>query len=192
MTPEICFALKNSWRCAVHSKAVVIGILLLFGTYAFAEPQPVAVKDWTFIDTGGGTGIAKTINDSGSVLGIYCAALKNCDAYLISSMTCEVGSKYPGLINAGSGSFSISVTCKNIAADGEKPNYAFVFAEFDLIRNLMLKDHSVGVALPLANGQFKVTRFSLEGSNETLAAVGRAISNGTKQAKAKQAKDETI
>lgn len=178
----------------MHIKAVVIGIMFLVATHvAVAEPKPVAIKDWTFIDTGGGTGIAKTINESGSVLGIYCLAKQNCEAYMMSSMTCEVGSKYPGLINADSGSFHVSVTCRNIASEDQKPNYAFVFDEFDLIRNLMLKDHSVGVALPLASGQFKVTRFSLEGSNETLAAVSRALTNGgTKQVSAKQAKDQTI
>ena len=174
-------------------RAVVIGIVLVVATHvAVAEPKPVAIKDWTFIDTGGGTGIAKTINESGSVLGIYCIAKQNCDAYMVSSMTCEVGSKYPGLINSDSGSFHASVTCRNIASEGEKPNYAFVFDEFDLIRNLMLKDHTVGVALPLASGQFKVARFSLEGSNETLAAVSRAMNGGAKQVSTTQTKDQTI
>ncbi len=173
-------------------RAVVIGITVLIGGHAMAASQPVVVKDWSFIDTGNGTGIAKTYNESGSVLGLYCAAANNCDAYMMTAMGCDDGHKYPGLVNADSGAYNVTVTCQNIASAGEKPNFAFVFDDFNTIKGLMLKDHSVGIALPLASGQFKVARFSLEGSNETLAAVNRAITNGSKQVSAKQAKDETI
>jgi hypothetical protein len=139
-----------------------------------------------------GTAVASTSNDSGSTLGVYCLGAKNCDAYLRTSTTCEEGAKYPVLVNSDSGANNFVVTCKNLASTGEKQNFVFVFDQFDTLINLMLKDRALGVAFPLASGQFKVARFSLDGSNESLAAVNRVVTSGVKAVSGKQVKDETL
>ena len=52
--------------------------------------------------------------------------------------------------------------------------------DFQTVVNLMFQDRVAGFSIPMANGTFKVTRFSLEGSNEALAAVNQAITKNSK------------
>jgi hypothetical protein len=159
-------------------------ILVLATLSAHAAGGTRVEKDWTFQDTGNGTAVAYTNNDSGSTLGVFCAAAKNCSVYLKTATGCNDGAKYPVLVNADSGAMTVSLTCQNIASAGEKRNFVFVFDDFNAIFCAMVKDSALGVALPLAGGQFKVARFSLNGSTETIAEVNRAIESGVKKVSA--------
>jgi hypothetical protein len=165
---------------------------LLLAAMASAANQPIVTKDWSFTNTGNGSAVASTSNDSGSTLGVYCLGAKNCAAYLQTLTACEDGAKYPVLVNSDSGASNFMLTCKNLASAGEKQNFVFVFDQFDALINLLLKDRAIGVAFPLAGGQFKVARFSLDGSNESLAAVNRVVTSGVKAVSGKQVKDETL
>ena len=138
--------------------------------------QPVTVKDWVFQKQGNGTAEAWTVNESGSQLGVVCYRKGSCLAYFVSdSGSCDDGSKYPALMNAGSGALSLSTVCRKIETDSGKARFVLVINEFDPVLDSMLKDHNMGIVIPMANGMFKVARFSLEGSNEALSAVNRAI-----------------
>jgi hypothetical protein len=85
-----------------------------------------------------------------------------------------VGGKYPMLLNSDSGASSISATCGIANSPALNKRSLLTIDDFQLVLNTMLKDLDAGVAIPLASGQFKVARFSLEGSNEALAAVNGA------------------
>jgi hypothetical protein len=55
-----------------------------------------------------------------------------------------------------------------------------VFDEFPTVLNMMLKDRVAGFSVPTANATFKVPRFRLDGSNEALMAVNKAMEAKTK------------
>lgn len=158
-------------------------LALLFATPSWSD-QPVRVKDWIFQKTNG-MAEAWTVNDSGSQLGVVCSTASSCLAYFVSdSGTCEDGSKYPALLNSASGALALSTMCKKIGSDSEKPRFVLVINEFNQVLDAMLKDHNLGIVIPMASGMFKVARFSLEGSNEALSAVNQATGSQSKPARA--------
>lgn len=161
--------------------AILVGLLIAASTLS-AAPRTITIKDWIFKSYDDGSAGAYTENQSGSSLGLYCASKADCTVYLTSGDGCDEGAKVPMLMSAGGGASSLSTTCKNIANAGEKPFYVNVIDDFNGVLNTMLKEHAVGFAIPMASGQFKVVRFSLEGTNEALAAV-----NGSLRATAKPA-----
>jgi hypothetical protein len=161
--------------------AVIFAFLSAFTVSpSIAEPRSGSVKDWTFRLFDDGSARAQTLNDSGSVLGVYCVAAKNCQAYLLASTDCEENGKYPVLMNSTSGAKALDTTCTNIGTPDSKPRFALLFDDFESVVNLMFKDRVAGFSIPMADGTFKVTRFSLDGSNEALAAVNQAITKNSK------------
>jgi hypothetical protein len=156
-------------------------ILVISGlSPANSEPRSGAVKDWTFKLFDDGSAGAQTLNDSGSALGVYCAAAKNCQVYLLASTDCEENGKYPVLVNSTSGAKALDTTCANISTPDAKPRFALFFDDFQTVVSLMFKDRVAGFSIPMADGTFKVTRFSLDGSNEALTTVNKAIESKSK------------
>lgn len=144
--------------------------------------QPVSVKNWVSQNYADGSSGAWTNNESGSSLGLYCTAANQCTAFLGADTGCDDGSKYPAMMNTDSGASSQPMTCANISSANEKPRYVLVFDDFQTVLGVVLKNHAIGFAIPLAGGMFKVMHFSLEGSNEALAAVSAAIKSESKKA----------
>jgi hypothetical protein len=166
-------------------------LVLASSPLAAAPPKSGTVKDWTFTDYADGTAGAQTTNESESSLGVYCASKDNCLAYLATDSGCQDGSKYTVMMNANSGANALLATCKSLATPRSKQQFALFFEDLGAVLDTMLKDHTVGFAIPLASGQFKVVRFSLEGSNETLAAVDSA-EGAAPGAKPAVNRDETL
>jgi hypothetical protein len=140
-----------------------------------AADRAVRVKDWSFQREANGSVLAFTSNETGSALGVFCSQLQHCLAYLASDNGCEVGNRYVVLVSADSGALSLGTTCADIGISASKQKFVVVIDDFDTIFNTLLKAHSIGVSMPLAGGHFKVARFSLKGSNETLSAVTHAL-----------------
>ena len=161
--------------------ALVFSFLSAFAvSQSNAEPRSASVKDWSFKLFDDGSAGAQTLNDSGLALGVYCAAAKNCQAYLLASMDCEENGKYPVLMNSTSGAQALNTTCANISTPDSKPRFALFFDDFEAVVSLMFKDRVAGFSIPMADGTFKVSRFSLDGSNEALTAVNQAITKNSK------------
>jgi hypothetical protein len=159
--------------------------VLLAGLASIWNPawatQAVSVKDWLFQDNGSSGAEAWTVNDSGSQIGVVCFGKSNCIAYFVSdSGTCQDDSKYPALLNSASGALALTTVCKKIESQTGKPRFVLVINEFNAVLDSILKDHNLGIVIPMASGMFKVARFSLEGSNEALAAVNRSTAAESK------------
>jgi hypothetical protein len=140
-----------------------------------ADNPPQTIKDWIFNTLDGGGALAYTNSSSGSVLGVICVKYKTCYAYFGAGDTCEPGSKYSMLVNSDGGALPVTGTCSDIGGATGKRQFVQFLDPFDNIVSSILHNHWMGVAVPMADGQFKVFRFSLEGSNETFAAVSRAL-----------------
>jgi hypothetical protein len=151
--------------------AVVAAILAM---PIHAADEMVHVKDWSFQKDANGSAYAFTKEESGSTLGVACSQARHCVAFLTSGNGCEVGTKYVVLVNADSGALSLGTTCADIEFGPSKQRFVVVIDDFNAAFNTLLKAHSIGVSMPLAGGHFKVARFSLKGSSETLSAVTQA------------------
>jgi len=165
-------------------RTYLLGLLLtlVVGLPAYAEPRMTTVRDWTYKDFHDGSAAGSTTNESGSTLIVYCAAAEQCMIFLVTSTGCEENGKYTVLVNADSGAVAENATCSKISTPAAKEQFALVFNDFQTLLNTILKDHMIGFSIPLANGMFKVTRFSLEGSNEVLSAVGQSVKGSSKPA----------
>jgi hypothetical protein len=168
-----------------------LSLVLVATPLAAAPPKSGVVKDWVFTNYGDGTAAAHTTNDSGSSVGIYCSTKESCIAFLATDSGCQDGNKYTVMMNANSGANALVATCKNLATVESKQHFVLVFEDFDSVLTSVLRDHTVGFAIPLASGQFKVARFSLEGSNETLSAV-HSTTAAVPGPKAASNRDETL
>jgi hypothetical protein len=79
------------------------------------------------------------------------------------------------LVRADNGALSLGTASADIGISTSKRKFVIVIDDFNIIFHTILKAHSNGVSMPLAGGHFKVARFSLKRSNETLSAPTHAV-----------------
>lgn len=148
-------------------------LILLAGTSAYAA-ETKKFGDW-IVDLDKTYAEAYSSNSSGSTIGMFCLkSSQECMYYLSTGDTCTVDTKTVGLINAETGAWSVELYCTKIE-DGRHINF---FTNFDEIDHLIKSNKSVGLALPMQDGQFKVIRFSLLGSEKATTEAARYISTG--------------
>lgn len=124
--------------------------------------EPLTIKNWYVEFSDKDSIYAATFNDTGSAFGQFCFQSNQSCIYLIGLNTsCEIGSKYPVLINT-----DVGTSVQEIYCDGqlEKGSYRYAFTDFSEIDELIKTASRIGFALPLKGDQFKVIRFSLEGA----------------------------
>ncbi len=110
-------------------------------------------------------------NESESSVGVLCStASQVCFAYLRSNSTCNEGDKQVALVNTESGAFPIEMSCAKIQFESGQEFINFL-GDYGTMKNAILKNNDLGIALPLTSGQFKVVRFSLRGSNQAIEAA---------------------
>ena len=104
--------------------------------------------------------IAKTVNDSGSVVGMICSPNgNNRSPYLPLDISCEDKSVNPMMMNSKTGSLPVAATCSKI---GEA--LFLIFNDYQSIQYAFESGGEIGFAIPMADGKFKVVRFSTTGA----------------------------
>jgi len=113
---------------------------------------------------------AFTANSSGSTLGVLCVIEKeSCVYYLRSDTSCKEGSQTPILLNSSRGSSDALLHCTSLSVASDKQNeFINIFANSSLILKILNSSGILGIAMPLADGEFKVMRFSLQGRTAQL------------------------
>lgn len=141
-------------------------LLLAFLSSAVSAQSEFTSKEWTAVmEPGSDFYFAATQNDSGHMLGQYCYFEDGSCVYLMAMNTrCESGSQYPALINSDSGSAQATVLCSH---SYEQQHIVFIYP-FDDVDRIVRQATNIGVAIPMAEGQFRVSRFGLAGSNYAL------------------------
>jgi hypothetical protein len=132
-----------------------------------ASAQEKHFGSWTAGGLSGNERItfAATINDSGGVLGLYCFVSEgNCFWLLSNDVDCTEGNRYPVLVNADAGSSSQEIFCMKLQG---KRGYAF--ANFEAIDATVRASKRIGIAFPMADGYFSVSRFSLDGASAAIS-----------------------
>lgn len=142
---------------------------LIFATFT----QCVAIADEKYgfweVGTSQDYAYAITTNDSGSALVQFCSLSNaNCVWGLIMSSQCKENDMYPVLANSNISTASMILTCYGRVKDNPNAVYKYAFSEYETVNNIVKQGLEVGFAFPLSGTQFKVVRFSLEGSSTAL------------------------
>lgn len=146
--------------------------------------QDYSVGNWSVIKSLPGIQIAK-VNTGDSSTGLICIlATSSCYAYVAMGSTCDDGAKYPLLVNAPTGSFPSTATCRHLG------NFQIMeIDEFTAMISAFESGGEIGFVTPMANGQFKVVRFSTVGAT---AAIKDARSNPAPPPTDRSIKDKAV
>jgi hypothetical protein len=126
-------------------------------------------KDWMWNTDDTSGYYAATANESGRILGQYCYLSDNTCIYTVSfGITCEEGDKHPVLVNSNTGVLSVDIICGHKMSANEN---AFYITPFDAIDNTVRNASTIGFALAMESGRFKVVRFSLAGSTYAIESM---------------------
>ncbi|WP_303761181.1 hypothetical protein [Alcanivorax jadensis] len=149
-------------------RIVILLLLSTFASLAYAVDIQQRFGAWTVIRANDGIDlIATTANESGSFIGFRCfAKSQECAHVLFADIECTDGGSNPILINSDYSALSMNAFCSKNGA-----NYELLLTPYDDIHRILQKGNDVGFAIPMASGQFKVVRFSLNGSEKAMEYV---------------------
>ncbi len=135
-----------------------------------------------------GTGEASTKEGGmSSRFGLSCND-DNCRFYYENGIDCEPGSNYPIVISTSAGSMAVETICAPAAtAEGEVMRYWF--AELPHFSDALMQSDAIGVAFPLANGQFKISQFLMNGYGEATERVASGLRARRAEREAREAAD---
>ena len=139
--------------------------------------------DWIsqFLD---GMGEASTHENGLSVFGMLCGD-ENCRYYFANGLDCEPSVNYPMMVTTDVGAVPVEAVCEPMAStNGEVMLYWF--NETPYLNEAFTKTPAIGIAFPLTNGEFKTSRFSMNGFAD---AVERMV-NVLRESKAQKSTQE--
>ncbi|WP_292979358.1 hypothetical protein [Nitrosomonas sp.] len=132
---------------------------------------------------------AATVNDSGALLGQYCFPGEGSCIWLVGmEIPCNKDDKYHGLANSDIGAQPLELLCDTQLDNGL---YRYVFTDFKAVDTIVRRDRRLGIAIPLADGQFRVVRFDLEGATRALDTMRSAADRRMKPA-GKNTRDQLL
>ena len=143
-------------------KKALIVILMLFVTCAHAQK-------WITGETNEKTSaFAGTTNDSGGILAQYCDySDANCYWTMSSGTTnCDDQESYPAMVSSDAGALHVNMYCYKAGGRSR-----MAFKNFDEIDSIIRKGKNIAIVIPLDNGNFRVSRFDLNGSVPVINAM---------------------
>ena len=141
-------------------RGLYITFLLAFFSGNLWAIERVAIGNW-IVQTSTGSIEASTSAGSTS-FGMYCQS-DQCMFYLHDSLRCHPGSRSPILMSGLGNAASLNMKCAQING------VLFQILEpFNTVLNEVKRDGIVSFAVPLQNGSFGVSRFSLNGGFEAI------------------------
>jgi hypothetical protein len=121
--------------------------------------------DWSsqFLE---GMGEASTHENGQSMLGMLCGN-GSCRYYFANGLDCEASANYPLMVTTDVGAVPIEAVCEPMAtANGDVMLYWF--AETPQLNEAFTKTPVVGIAFPMTNGEFRISRFSMNGFTDAV------------------------
>lgn len=148
------------------------------------------VGDWT-INVLQGFQMASASNDAGASVGILCSTqAESCTAFVITVSNCEEGAQVPMMLNSEVGAGAITTTCRHLPADESGDVTAMnVVTEFDRMKGALESGGTIGIAIPMASGAFRVLRFSTAGATPAIRAAMTIRSGRRQEPNTRPAKD---
>jgi hypothetical protein len=105
-----------------------------------------------------GLAMAISTNDSGQGLFKACGET-SCFWVVTFNATCEDGNSYPAMMTSGAGSMSLDLTCKPTAQIPGR----LIMSNPDAVDAAVRSGGIVGLAVPMKNGDFRVSRYRVSG-----------------------------
>ena len=155
------------------NRYICAAVFCTFVTLAHATDVLKRFGSWAVIRASDGVDlIAITVNEAGSSVGFRCfATSQECIHVLSANIICKDGDTQPVLINSDHSALSMNAVC---SINGN--NHELLLTNYDVIHEILKKGSHVGFAMPMESGQFKVVRFSLDGSGTAMDFVEEATS----------------
>lgn len=153
-------------------KSAILLIAALF-LCSVAQAEEKQFEDWFVVRADNGDMVAGTQQDNFSKALVYRCfkELNKCAHVLIADIECDDGHTYPVLVNSEHSALSMDTLCTDNEGESE-----LILTEFDRIHKIIQKSNVIGIAVPMASGQFKVVRFSLKGSSKAMSyAEGKLV-----------------
>ena len=120
-----------------------------------------------------GTGEASTKDASMARFGMLCSE-ESCRYYYENGINCEPGNTYPIVIATSAGSIAVETVCAPLSStEGEITRYWF--ADLPQFNDALMQSDAVGIAFPLASGQFKISQFLMNGFGEAVERVATGM-----------------
>lgn len=156
-----------------------LAVLLLGLTGVSGNTLAQSFGRWAVVDADdqSGDAIALTATDSKfrQALGYRCfRTSQECVFVLIAGTACSEESSYPMLLNSSSGASLVTGTC----FQGEGLKNQLVLKPHDEIKDSITSSSGlVGIAIPMASGEFLAVRFSVEGADRAISEAIRRASD---------------
>ena len=155
-------------------------IVLLAMIFSMALPASADDRaehgDWTsqFLD---GMGEASTHENGMSMLGMLCGN-GSCRYYFANGLDCEPSVNYPLMLTTDVGAVSIEAVCEPMnTSNGEVMLYWF--SETPYLNEAFVKTPVIGIAFPLTNGEFKTSKFSMNGFAQAIERMVTIMRDST-------------
>jgi hypothetical protein len=131
--------------------------------------------DWTsqFLE---GMGEASTHENGLSMFGMLCGN-GSCQYYFANGLDCEPGVNYPLMLTTDVGAVPVEAVCEPMMTDSGEV-LLYWFAETPYLNEAFTKTPAVGIAFPLTNGEFKVSRFSMNGFSDAVERMVNVMRDG--------------
>lgn len=168
-------------------RSMAAALLLLLGMIPLAQAQTQRFGAWEVTLSDDKSVIyAQTTNDSKAVFGQLCDIDgKKCYWILSNNTGCREKADYSVLANTDSGAAHLAIMCFL----GSSDDGSYAFKNFDAITEIIKGgSQKIGLAFPLKNGQFIVSRFDLNGSSQAVGFMRETL-NKYYEAKAAGTKD---
>ena len=151
----------------MRSLFLLATLLAFLACPALAEDR-VEHGDWVsqFRD---GAGEASTHENGTSMFGMLCAD-RVCRYYFANGIPCEPGNNYPLMLTTGAGALAFDAICEPMStANGDVMLYWF--KESKQLNDAFAQSAAIGFAFPLTTGQFKISRFSMNGFTDAITRM---------------------
>lgn len=168
-------------------KNIIFLISIFFSINSIAQVDTKNVGDWVY-NTRRDFIEIYTSNGSGSTFGMLCSRnSKVCNFYITTSIVCQKGARLPVILNAEGTVIPMNVEC-SIWAKRSGEIDIYWFEDRRQIIDLLFEKKIFGIALPLNDGTFVVSRFSLDGYMDAFifAAEELGVVNSQKLRDARQ------
>lgn len=148
----------------------LLSTILANESYAAATNQAQS-KDWVWSLSPDADGMyyAGTENSVGNVLGLFCYSNEpgdNCFYATQLGSTCVHKHTHTAILNSEDGAAPVTLTCGT--------NNNFSIAPFDTVSSAVRGKSVLSIAIPLDDGSFTVSRFSLKGSTAAITGMNTA------------------
>ena len=139
--------------------------------------------DWIsqFLD---GRGEASTHENGMSMLGMMCGD-GSCRYYFANGLDCEPSANYPLMLTSDVGALALDAVCEPVSTSSGDV-MVYWFTETPYLNEAFAKTPVVGIAFPLANGEFKTSKFSMNGFTEAIERMVNVMREGKAQESAQE------